>query len=76
VSLDNIMDSITLHSSAMFLDLALSLRWNPARASSWVCVSPEGTTATLRAPSGYDGFLGQATVLGVREYAKTEVRGE
>ena len=31
-SLDNVMDSITLHSSSMFIDLAQSLRWNPAKS--------------------------------------------
>jgi hypothetical protein len=73
VSLDNIMDSITLHSSSMFLDLALSLKWNAQRASGWISVSHDGTSAGLRAPGNYDSFTGQATVLGVREYAKTEV---
>ena len=39
MSLDNIMDSITLHSSNMFVDLAHSLRWNPAKACKLVQVS-------------------------------------
>jgi hypothetical protein len=73
VSLDNIMDSITLHSSSMFLDLALSLKWNVLRASPWANVSADGSTVTLKPAAALDSFLGQATVLGLREYAKTEV---
>jgi hypothetical protein len=73
VSLDNIMDSITLHSSSMFLDLAQSLKWNSARASPWISVSADGTSSALRPAAALDPFLGQATVLGLREYAKTEV---
>jgi hypothetical protein len=73
VSLDNIMDSITLHSSAMFLDLAASLKWNAARASPWVSITQDGAAASLRPMGVLDPFMGQATVLGVREYSKTEV---
>ena len=75
VSLDNIMDSITLHSSNMFVDLAHSLRWNPAKACKMISMSPDGQTASLRAVAAPHGeeTLGQATVLGLREYNKTEV---
>jgi len=72
VSLDNIMDSITLHSSSMFLDLAASLKWNPIKSSTWASINAEGTAATLKPTATVDPFLGQATVLGLREYAKTE----
>ena len=73
VSLDNIMDSITLHSSSMFLDLAQSLKWNSLKASPWVNIGADGTAATLKPAAALDSFLGQATVLGLREYSKTEV---
>lgn len=73
MSLDNIMDSITLHSSSMFLDLAQSLKWNGAKASPWVSIGADGAAATLKPAAALDSFLGQATVLGLREYSKTEV---
>ncbi|KAF8073005.1 E3 ubiquitin-protein ligase TOM1-like [Scenedesmus sp. PABB004] len=73
VSLDNIMDSITLHSSNMFLDLAHSLKWNGAKCCQWIQISEEGTTASLKPHAQFDSFLGQATVLGLREYSRTEV---
>jgi len=72
VSLDNILDSVTLHSSHMFVDLAHSLRWDPARASRWVEVEEGGAAARL-APHAATSFLGQATALGVREYGRNEV---
>lgn len=50
LSLDNIMDSITLHSSNMFIDLAHSLRWNPARASRNCALSADGHSVTMRLP--------------------------
>jgi hypothetical protein len=78
VSLDNIMDSITLHSSSMFVDLAHSLRWNPARASKHALLSADGQSATLRpvvspATGALEETSGQATVMGLREYGRTEV---
>ena len=48
VSLDNVMDSITLHSSSMFIDLAQSLRWNPAKSCRAALLSQDGQTACLR----------------------------
>lgn len=73
VSLDNIMDSITLHSSNMFLDLAHSLKWNGQKCCQWIQISEDGTTASLKPHAQFDSFLGQATVLGLREYSRTEV---
>lgn len=73
VSLDNIMDSITLHSSNMFLDLAHSLKWNASKCCQWIQICEEGTTASLKPHAQFDSFLGQATVLGLREYSRTEV---
>ena len=73
MSLDNIMDSITLHSSNMFLDLAHSLKWNVAKCCQWIQISEDGTTASLKPHAQFDSFLGQATVLGLREYSRTEV---
>lgn len=73
VSLDNIMDSITLHSSHMFADLAQSLKWNPGKCSRFISLQAEGATAALRAEGQTNPFLGQATVLGVREYVRQEV---
>lgn len=57
----------------MFYDLAHSLKWNPAKCSSHVAISSDGTTASLRPAAQFDAFLGQATVLGLREYTRTEV---
>jgi SPRY domain len=75
VSLDNIMDSITLHSSNMFADLAHSLRWNGVRSNKWVAISPDGKTASLKnsATSESPAYSGQASILGLREYSRTEV---
>ncbi|KAG2432997.1 hypothetical protein HXX76_008725 [Chlamydomonas incerta] len=78
VSLDNIMDSITLHSSSMFVDLAHSLRWNPQKASKHALLSADGQSCTLRpvispATGAVEETSGQATVMGLREYCKTEV---
>lgn len=73
VSLDNIMDSITLHSSNMFVDLAHSLRWNPNKCSKWLQHVCDGQTVNLKATAEAEAFLGQATVLGLREYNRTEV---
>ncbi|GLI63892.1 hypothetical protein VaNZ11_007009 [Volvox africanus] len=78
VSLDNIMDSITLHSSSMFVDLAHSLRWNPQKASKHALLSVDGQSCTLRpvvspATGAVEETSGQATVMGLREYCKTEV---
>jgi protein-L-isoaspartate O-methyltransferase len=67
------MDSITLHSSSMFMDLAQSLKWNPLTASPWIGISPDGSSATIKPAGAVESFLGQATVLGLREYSKTEV---
>ena len=74
------MDSITLHSSSMFIDLAQSLRWNPAKSSRAALLSHDGQCASLRAQplaAGGSGeeSCGQATVIGMREYNRTEVRG-
>lgn len=66
------MDSVTLHSSHMFLDLAHSLKWNPGRCCRWAEVAEDGVLARLRPHAGASGFLGQATVLGIREYSRTE----
>ncbi|KAJ9531877.1 hypothetical protein QJQ45_022018 [Haematococcus lacustris] len=71
ISLDNIMDSITLHSSSMYLDLVQSLRWNPDRACRLLAVCEDGKTAQLRA-LGREEISGQGTVLGMREYSKAE----
>lgn len=71
--MDNIMDSITLHSSNMFLDLAHSLKWNGAKCCQWIQICEDGTTASLKPHAQFDSFLGQATVLGLREYSRTEV---
>lgn len=73
MSLDNIMDSITLHSSNMFLDLAHSLKWNSQKCCQWIQISEDGITASLKPHAQFDSFLGQATVLGLREYSRTEV---
>ena len=43
ISLDNIMDSITLHSSTMFLDLVLSLRWDAKKACRMISVGDDGS---------------------------------
>jgi hypothetical protein len=43
------MDSITLHSSTMFVDLVQSLRWNPERACRLLAVAEDGSRAQLRA---------------------------
>ena len=78
VSLDNVMDSITLHSSSMFIDLAQSLRWNPAKSSRAALLSHDGQCASLRAQplaAGGEESCGQATVIGMREYNRTEVWG-
>lgn len=78
VSLDNVMDSLTLHSSSMFIDLAQSLRWNQARVGKQACLSVEGEKASLRGPSSEHPHgsshevTGQATVLGLREYKRQE----
>ncbi len=72
VSLDNIMDSITLHSSSMFSDLAHSLRWNTAKASKYTQISADGLVASLKPSADMDAFLGQATMLGLREYNRNE----
>jgi hypothetical protein len=72
VSLDNIMDSITLHSSNMFVDLLHSLRWNPAKTCKMVTLAENGAFAQLRTTNGEE-TSGQGTVLGLREYSKTEV---
>ncbi len=78
VSLDNVMDSITLHSSSMFTDLAQSLRWNPAKSCRMALLTQDGQCATLRSgaaaadPKGEE-VTGQATVVGLREYNRTEV---
>lgn len=72
MSLDNIMDSITLHSSGMFADLLHSLRWNPAKACKMVSLAENSSQAQLRAING-DETSGQGTVLGLREYSKNEV---
>ncbi len=69
VSLDNIMDSVTLHSSSMFVDLVQSLRWNPSKACRLVALAADGTCAQLR-PMGGEETFGQGTVLGLREYQK------
>jgi hypothetical protein len=72
------MDSITLHSSSMFIDLAQSLRWNPAKSSRGAVLTQEGQCASLRPvvlAGGREESTGQATVLGLREYSRTEVRG-
>lgn len=45
------MDSITLHSSNMFVDLAHSLRWNPQRAARNVAITSEGQTVHMRGPT-------------------------
>ncbi|GFH08322.1 uncharacterized protein HaLaN_03266, partial [Haematococcus lacustris] len=71
ISLDNIMDSITLHSSSMYLDLVQSLHWNPDRACRLLAVCEDGKTAQLRA-LGREEISGQGTVLGMREYSKAE----
>lgn len=73
VSLDNIMDSITLHSSNMFLDLANSLKWNGSKCSQYMSITQDGSCASLKPHAQFDAFLGQATVLGLREYSRTEV---
>lgn len=73
VSLDNVMDSITLHSSSMFIDLAQSLRWNPSKACRAALVSQDGQSVTLKPLPGGEEATGQATVMGVREYSRTEV---
>eukprot|EP00798_Chlamydomonas_sp_ICE-L_P005097 gene5097-34897_t len=74
VSLDNIMDSITLHSSNMFVDLVLSLRWNPEKACKMVEISKDGQSASLTpGKKSLEEAIGQATVLGLREHNKTEV---
>ncbi len=73
ISLDNVMDSITLHSSNMFIDLAQSLRWNPAKACKLSQLSQDGQLVSLKALPGGEEATGQATVLGMREYNRTEV---
>ncbi len=72
ISLDNIMDSITLHSSAMFSDLAHSLRWNTATASRHTAISADGLVASLKPGADAEPFLSQATMLGLREYNRNE----
>ncbi len=67
------MDSITLHSSNMFMDLAHSLKWNAAKCSPYIVISGDGASAGLKPAAQFDAFLGQATVLGLREYNRTEV---
>lgn len=66
------MDSVTLHSSHMFLDLAHSLKWDSAKASRWIDVLEEGGVVRLKSHASTGSFLGQASVLGIREYARTE----
>jgi hypothetical protein len=73
VSLDNIMDSITLHSSNMFLDLAHSLKWSTAKCSPAMKITADGSSVALRGPEEYADYQGQGTVLGLREYTRTEV---
>jgi protein-L-isoaspartate O-methyltransferase len=57
----------------MFLDLAHSLKWDGAKCCQWMQISDDGTTASLKPHAQFDSFLGQATVLGLREYSRTEV---
>ena len=77
LTLDNVMDSVTLHSSQMFADLALSLRWSPEALSPGMALSPEGTCARLLplGPGEEDvgGSGGQGTAMGVRDFAAPEV---
>ena len=67
------MDSITLHSSNMFMDLAHSLKWNGSKCSSAMKINADGAQVTLKAPDEYPEYSGQGTVLGLREYNRTEV---
>jgi hypothetical protein len=76
VSLDNIMDSITLHSSMMFADLAQSLCWNntPTNTGRFVAVSGDGKTAAVKpGAEAAQGWPGQATVISKREFRHMEL---
>ncbi|KAF5841624.1 hypothetical protein DUNSADRAFT_12080 [Dunaliella salina] len=73
ISLDNIMDSITLHSSSMFADLLQSLRWSADAASPHVLLPPDGAHAQLRGGPNGEEVSGQGTVLGMREMSTAEV---
>jgi len=59
ISLDNIMDSITLHSSSMFADLLQSLRWSADAVSAHVMLAPDGEYAQLRGGANGEEATGQ-----------------